>query len=254
MSRQGRIRTQELRRAQEAAAHQQARRRRVFTALGGLVILGLITAIIVAVLNASGGENAPEAATGKIVVPGNLTPNGAIPVGKADAPVTVEIYYDYMCPACGRFEAANAGELDRLLDDGVVRIELRPISFLDRQSRGTEYSTRTANAIATVGDAAPDRAWDFHSALFEHQPAEGTKGFTDDQIAAIATAAGVPEDVVGRFAGGTYGPWVAKVTQEAFDSGIEQTPTVKINGAVFDGDVFTTGVLTEAIESAAADQ
>lgn len=76
-------------------------------------------------------------------------------MGKADAPVTVEIYFDYMCPACGAFEAANGDELDRLLEAGVVRVELRPLSFLDDQSNGTAYSTRAANAIATVADAAP---------------------------------------------------------------------------------------------------
>jgi protein-disulfide isomerase len=254
MSKQGRLRTQELHRVQQAAARQQAKRRRVFAVLGGLVILGLVVAIVVAVLNAAGGEDKPSAATGNAAAPRNLTPTGAIPVGSADAAVTVEIYYDYMCPACGKFEAANAAELDRLLEDGTIRVELRPLSFLDKQSSGTEYSTRTANAIATVADAAPEQAWDFHTALYDEQPAEGSRGLTDDQIASIATGAGVPEDVADRIADGTYRSWVAKVTQKAFDTGINQTPTVKINGAVFDGDVFTTGPLTQAIESAAADR
>jgi protein-disulfide isomerase len=157
-----------------------------------------------------------------------------------------------MCPACGRFEAANADELDRLLEKGVARIEMRPIAFLDRASNGTEYSTRTANAIATVADAAPGSVWAFHSALYENQPTESSNGLTDDQIGAIATGAGVPDEVVGRFTADTYRPWVAKVTQQAFDSGVEGTPTVKINGTLFDGDLYTSGPLTKAIEAAAA--
>jgi len=222
--------------------------------VGGLVILGLVAAIVVAVVKAAGGDSSPAPATGAVVAPKNLTANGSIPVGEASAPVTVEIYYDYMCPACGEFEAVNGDELDRLLEKGVARIELRPISFLDRASNGTEFSTRSANAIATVADAAPKSAWELHTALYGQQPAEGSDGLSDDQIAAIATDAGVPADVVDRFTEETFRPWVGSVTKQAFDSGIQGTPTVKINGTEFKGDVYTVGPLTEAIESAAADQ
>ncbi|CAI9408607.1 DsbA family protein [Nocardioides sp. T2.26MG-1] len=254
MSKQARVRTQELRKAQQEAAVKQARRRRIVTAVGVLVILGLLVAIVLAVVAATRGDDDPPAASGKVVVPANGNASGAVPVGEPGAPVTVEIYYDYMCPACGAFEAANGGELDRLLEDGTVRVELRPISFLDQQSSGTEYSTRAANAFATVSDGAPDSVWDFHAALYAHQPAEGSKGLSDGEIATIAEDAGVPADVIDRFTDRTYDGWVASVTEKAFASGIDGTPTIKIDGAVFTGDVYTKGPLTQAIESAAGDQ
>jgi protein-disulfide isomerase len=252
MSKQAQL--QELRRTQHVAAVQRTRRRRILTWAGALVILGLIVAITVAVVQAAGRERTLPDVTGEVVVPQHLTPTGAIPVGAADAPVTVEIYFDYMCPACGAFEAANGGELDRLVAEGVARIELRPIAFLDEQSSGTEYSTRSASAVAVIADAAPDRVWDFHTALYGHQPSEGSKGLSDEQIADIAADAGVPADVVDRFTDGTYRPWVASVTRDAFGSGVQGTPTVKIDGVVFKGNVYAVGPLTAAIESAAADQ
>jgi protein-disulfide isomerase len=252
MSKQSRIRTQELRKAQLEAAARRARRRRVAQVLGGLVILGLVAAIVVVAVKAAGGSDDPAGPTGEVVVPQNLSDSGAVPVGDAGAPVTVEIYYDYMCPACGAFEAANGGELDRLMEEGVARLDLHPISFLDETSEGTRYSTRSANAFATVVDGAPDLAWDFHQALYADQPAEGTEGLSDDEIADIATAAGVPEDVVDRFTDDTFEPWVADVTEAAFDAGVTATPTIKIDGEVFQGDPYTVGDLTEAIESAAA--
>ena len=255
MSKQGRARTQEMRKAQQEAAARQARNRRIVTVIGAVVIVGLLAAIVLAVVSATrGGDDKAPPASGKVVVPGNGNASGAVPIGEPDAPVTVEIYYDYMCPACGAFEAANGGELDRLLEDGTVRVELRPISFLDEQSQGTRYSTRAANAFATVVHGAPDQAWSFHSALYENQPAEGTKGLSDDEIAAIARDAGVPADVVDRFGDGTYEAWTASVTEKAFDSGVQGTPTVVIDGEQFQGDVYTVGPLTEAIESAADSQ
>jgi protein-disulfide isomerase len=254
MSKQGRIRTQELREAQRVAAAHQARRRRLVTAIGTVVILGLVAAIVFAVGRTVTGDDAESTATGPVVAPANIDPPGSFAVGEDNAPVTVAIYYDYMCPACGAFEAANGGELDRLIDDGTARIELRPIAFLDEQSRGTRYSTRAANAFATVVHGAPEQAWAFHSALYDNQPEEGTEGLSDDEIAAIARDAGVPSDVVDRFAERTYESWAASVTQKAFDSGIQGTPTVVIDGEQFQGDVYTVGPLTEAIESAAGRQ
>ena len=255
MSKQSRIRTQELRQAQLEAAARKAKQRRIVQVVGGLVILGLVAAIVVAVINATGGSDRDlEEPTGEVVDPRNLTESGAVPVGSTDAPVTVEIYYDYMCPACGAFEEVNGDELDRLMNEGVARIELRPISFLDEASEGTRYSTRAANAFATVVDTAPDLAWTFHRALYADQPAEGTEGLSDDEIAAIATDSGVSADTVDQFPDGTFEQWVASVTAEAFDSGITGTPTIKIDGEVFQGDPYTLGDLTEAIESAAGAQ
>jgi protein-disulfide isomerase len=201
------------------------------------------------VIRAAGGDDEPTSASGDVVRPAN-TSDGSIPVGEESAPVTVAIYYDYMCPACGAFEAANGDELDRLLEAGDVRLELRPIAFLDRMSSGTEYSTRSANAIATVANGAPDDVWAFHMALYAKQPEEGSTGLTDEEIAGIATDAGVPQDVVDQFADRTYEPWVASVSQAALDGGVEGTPTVLIDGEQFKGDLYTTGPLTDAIQSA----
>jgi protein-disulfide isomerase len=254
MNKQARVHTQEMRRAQQARAAKQSRRRRVLFWFAALLIAGLVAAITVAIVQAAGRDRSLPEVAGKVVAPQHLTDGGAIGVGSPDAPVTVEIYYDYMCPACGAFDAANSGELSRLVADGTARIELRPIAFLDQQSSGTEYSSRTASAIAVVADAAPDHVWDFHTALYAHQPAEGSQGLSDEQVAAVATDAGVPADVVDQFSEGVFRPWVASVTKQAFDSGVTGTPTVKIDGEVFEGNAFVVGPLTKAIESAAAGQ
>jgi len=250
MSKQSRMRTQELRKAQEQAARKEAKRRRLLTALGGLVIAGLVAAIVVAVVQATSGEDSPSSASGEVVQPANVL-EWSIPVGDEAAPVTVAIYYDYMCPACGGFEKANGGEVERLVEEGTARVELRPISFLDGQSRGTEYSTRAGNAIATVADGAPEQVWDFHRALFEAQPEEGTEGLSDEEIAEVATGAGVPAAVVDRFTEDTYEGWIAAATEASGRAGVKGTPTILVDDEAFEGNVYTPGPLTDAIETAA---
>ena len=195
MSKQARNRSRGARIAKELA-DRRARQRKRLLAGGGLVIVGLLVAIVISLVNAAGNASAGnEAVTGKDVVnPAAATADGAIPVGRADAPVKVQIYLDYMCPFCGRFERANAAELERLVMDGTVQLQVYPMSFLDRQSDGTRYSTRAANSVVTVADGAPDKMMAFNNALFARQPAEGGPGLTNDEIATLAADSGVPPE------------------------------------------------------------
>jgi protein-disulfide isomerase len=163
-----------------------------------------------------------------------------------------------MCPYCGLFEQANDSELEKLREEGGVTVEYHMISFLDAQSAGGEYSTRAANAAAVVADKAPEQFSAFHSALFANQPEEGTKGLDDDEIAKLATDAGVPQDVVDQFTATapdqswrSFAPWVAANTNQAgIDLEKISTPTVLIDGTKFAGDLYTAGPLTEAVEAA----
>jgi protein-disulfide isomerase len=250
MSTLARERSRQMRAARAAELARQKRQRKVAYAVGIVVILGLVAAIAVAVGRSLSSDDS-GGVTGKVVVPANIEA-GAFSVGDTDAPVTLDLYYDYMCPACGAFESTNAEDLSRLIDQGTIHVNLHVMAFLDEQSQGTEYSTRAGNAYATVVDAAPDKVWTFHNALYTNQPHEGTEGLSDDQIASIALRAGVPADVVENFTRGVHRGWVAQSTQQAFDAGITSTPTVKLNGDMFTGDWSTPGELTEAIETAAA--
>lgn len=245
-----RSKTEQMRAERAAQAARQQRNQRVLTALGGLVVLGLVVAIAFAIVNASSADGGDSRAEGEVVVPASVV-DGAIPVGDEGAPVTVDLYFDYMCPACGAFEQRNAEDLGRLIEDGTARVNLRMMNFLDPQSQGTEYSTRAGNAVATVANDAPEAVWDFHNALYAEQPAEGTEGLSDEEIAQIATESGVPADVADTFTDGTYDGWVTQSNEAAAKDGVNSTPTVMINGETFKGDWSRAGQLAAAIEHAA---
>ncbi|AQZ63141.1 disulfide bond formation protein DsbA [[Actinomadura] parvosata subsp. kistnae] len=248
MSTEARIKSRELRNARAAAERRRAKRTRLIASGGGLIIVGLLVAIVISLINAAANDVSSAAQRGK--APAIATDGGALALGNAAAPVKLEVYLDYMCPYCGRFEQANSSELDRMVADGTVRLELYPLSFLDRASSGTKYSTRAANAIATVADLAPGKVLALNTALFANQPEEGSRGLSDEEIATLARNAGVPADVVAAFAGRGFEPWVATSTQAVFNAGISGTPTVKINGKVFEGDLYTAGALAAAVTAA----
>jgi len=213
-----------------------------------------LIAIVVSLVNAAGTASSADtgSAQKELIAPTAATANGAIVLGNANAPVTVEVYLDYMCPFCGRFERTNGGELERLVADGTVQLRLYPLSFLDRMSNGTQYSTRAANAVATVADRVPEKALPLNQAFYARQPAEGSAGLSDDEIAAVAAESGVPQETISLFHEGRFEPWVAKFTETAFQNGIGGTPTVRINGLAFKGDLYSVGPLTQAIVAAKA--
>ncbi|WP_203897167.1 DsbA family protein [Virgisporangium aliadipatigenens] len=242
----------EQRRLAAAAAERRRRLHRRLFAAGAVVIVALVAAVVVAVVRAAtGGDAALPRATGGLVVPANATAAGAVIVGRADAPVTVAVYLDYLCPYCARFEQANAADLERLTAAGTMRLELHPLAFLDRLSAGTRYSTRSAAALAAVADAAPERVLAFNRALYERQPAEGGPGLTDAAIAAIAVESGVDGAVADRLRDGRFAPWVLAGTDAATAAGVTGTPTVRVDGKAFTGDLYSAGPLARAVEAAA---
>ncbi len=259
-----------------AMREQQLKRekRNRLLAISGLVAAVVVLAVVVVLILRPGPATPGVAFTGDdgitladTTAPAAANANGGIPVGQdgvagtpaADGDVVVSVYLDYMCPYCGQFEKANDSELTSLREEGGVTVEYHLLAFLDAQSKGTHYSTRAGNAAAIVADQAPEAFAAFSSALFANQPEEGTEGLTDDEIADLATEAGVPSAVVDTFTATvsedddwrTFAPWLAaNNNQAATDLGKISTPTVLIDGTQFEGDLYNAGPLREAVEAA----
>ncbi|HEV6953613.1 MAG TPA: thioredoxin domain-containing protein [Promicromonospora sp.] len=242
---------------------QQAREKRSRLIVLSLLALAVIGLGITIWLIVAEGQKTPMEKVDNI--PAGVVEQTGIPVGaegtagteNEGAPV-LDVYVDYMCPVCGQFEALNGASITEMREAGDVTLVVHPISILDRQSQGTEYSTRAAAAAAWVADQAPEQFNAFHEALFESQPEEGGPGLSDEQLGQVAEGAGVPADVAAGIASGdamdTYEEWVGAATKVAGDDPAVQnpetgglgTPTVLIDGERFAG-WQTVGALTEAI-------
>lgn len=248
-----RRRREELRRRQQAQAATQRRIKTIVRAvwIAGILAIAVVIGVTVwAVGNAR--SNTAVASTGPLITPAAASDAGAIRFGSADATVTVTVYADFMCPFCGRFERANGESLRSAVAAGTITLDIHPMSFLDSESAGARYSTRAANAFVTIAETDPDAALRFNQLLFANQPTEGSTGLSDQQLATFATQAGAPSAVVATFGEQRFVPWIEKITQQAFDFGITGTPTVRINGQAFTGDLYTPGPLTRAIQQAAS--
>ncbi len=207
-------------------------------AVVAVVLIGLIAAIGIGIaMKKSDKDEAAAGPTPSIAataspngITGNITDNGSIRIGKPDAEVTVRVVADLQCPACKAFEAANGQVLEDAVNSGTAAVEYNIISFLDRASGGAEYSSRAANASYCVAQADPAKYQTWLSTMYEQQPAEGTSGLTDDQLIEIAKLVGYTDDVSGCIRDRTYDNFVEAKTREAFDGGIQSTPSVFVNG------------------------
>jgi protein-disulfide isomerase len=230
-------------RAQQA--RQERRRRRTVVGVVVLVVLALVVGVGVAV------QAGRDSGGGTSAAPSGTTSDGAgFALGESGAPVTVEVYEDFLCPACRTFEEARGQTLAELVDAGTIRIVYRPIALLDRASTD-RYSTRALNASACVADAAgTDGFVSYHERLFAEQPAEGGPGLPDDRLAELAAEAGAGGDDVGRCIDDLqFRAWAADVTDTASKAGVNGTPTVLVAGERV--EVPTPENLRAAVERAA---
>ncbi|WP_255584276.1 thioredoxin domain-containing protein [Dietzia sp. ANT_WB102] len=126
----------------------------------------------------------------------DITEAGVVVVGPQGAP-TVQIWEDYMCPACGSFESQYGESISKAVEAGDLRVEYHTLNFLNGQSGSGEYSTRALAAIQCV--AAKESLpvfFDVKNAFFAEQPAEGGGDRSTRELAGSAEAAGANADTV----------------------------------------------------------
>ena len=153
--------------------------------------------------------------------------------GSDDPKVVLSMYEDFLCPHCGLFEQQFGPTVSKLIDSGAVAADYYMVAILDRQGNG--YSSRAANAAYCVADESTDAFRRFHAALYAQQPQEGAGVYPDNarliEVARQAGAAGGVPDCINK------GRYTEMVQGLAKATGIQATPTIRINGQDYQ---FTT--------------
>jgi protein-disulfide isomerase len=171
-----------------------------------------------------------------------------VTAGQASAPVTVDVYEDYLCPQCERFEERYGNEITTALNEGRIRVNYHSIAILDRLTTPPGYSTLAANAGICAAQAGIWPA--FHARLFADQPAEGGAGLTAAQLAGIGTELGAPAGFEQCVTANGGAAAIAAATQGAASNPALQwdgrfgTPTVAVDGRKV--DLNDTGWLQNA--------
>ena len=216
-------------RAERAAAalaeqRRKERRRTIISVAAVVVAMLLIVGAGVLISKKAGGGPSDSAAD-----PGSGT---VATIGPSDAPHTVVIYEDFLCPYCGELERQTHEELGTLADQGKVHVTYRPFNLLD-----TDYSQQSLEVFtATQHTAGNDAAMTLHNLLYANQPSESGPFPKQSDLVALAVQAGADESKVqDAIDNGDATKWADESTQAASKAGVQSTPTVLLDGKEFTG-------------------
>lgn len=169
-------------------------------------------------------------------------------LGRADAPVTVEVWEDFQCPFCQRFTVeVEPGIVEGYVENGEVRFVFRNLPFLGDESHWA--------AVAASLAADQNLFWPFHDYLFANLRGENIGSYDLDRLLAIGEASGL--DMVAFKQGlaldaarERFAEIQTEARRDASSLGINATPTVTVDGVPLVSPDFET--VSAAIDDALA--
>jgi protein-disulfide isomerase len=141
----------------------------------------------------------------------------------------IEIYEDFQCPACARFESISGEYIEDLITSKKAKVAFHTLSFLGGESQ------LAANAAACSADQG--KFVQFHKTLFANQPSENSGAWTSSYFSTLGLGLGISSpDYDKCISSNKYMGWVKNVAEEGAKRNINSTPTVLINGKEIDRD------------------
>lgn len=225
----------------------------------GLVLVLAVAAVFVFLVQGGddgGGGGEEQLRVGKIAGGAEATPlaDGGLTMARpgVTSPV-VDIYEDFACPPCGAFDRKHDPMLKRLAVEGRAKVVFHPmLIFGEGTQPAHDNSLRAAAALRCVTDGAH---WlSYQDALYAHQPAnENATGYLTQDLLSYAEPLGLTGDeFTSCVKNQRHAASVKTVSQGYISSGIQGTPSVRVNGRTLSqSDTESPDALRRAIEAAA---
>ena len=199
-----------------------------------LLLAGIVAVItVVVVVGNSAQQPAPAAPVAGLRAAANV-------LGDPAAPVTIEEWADFQCPACRTFAMTTESQLrSDYIATGKVRFVFRHMAFLGPES------IWAAEAAECAGDA--NQFWPMHDRLYAAQQGENNGAFSKANLQKVGDGAGLGVGFGACLASGRYGTKVGDDTAAGVAKGVTATPTLFVNGRKLEG-VQTIEQLRAAID------
>ena len=239
-----------------AAARTTAPNRPVWQSPMALITAGAVVVGLLVVILASGVLNPKPAVVGNLIQPIQPTPVSLIDaanprsIGNPNAPVKMDIWSDFQCPACDDFALNVEPQLiTQYVATGKVYLTYRDFAFIDSGAANGE-SHQAAAAARCVGD----KFWPFHDYLFENQSTTGENSgkFSTAFLASVADAVVADRTAYDACMANGAAAMVAAVNAETAQgqaAGVHQTPTVALDGKLQQGGSLPLSTLGPAIDA-----
>jgi protein-disulfide isomerase len=149
-------------------------------------------------------------------------------MGNPDAPVRIDVFEDFQCPACKIFtQNIEIQVMNELVVPGKAYYVFRNYPFLDDRM-ATKESDQAAHASMCA--AEQDRFWDYHDILYANS-AEYAGAFTDRRLRAYAEELNLDMDAFNAcYREKRYQSQIDLDIDDALRLGVNGTPSVFVNG------------------------
>ena len=230
----------------EQRANKQ-RQQRLFTILA----ISAVALVIAVLLIAPSLRNAmtPVGEIVKITPEAHPDANGR-EMGDPNAPVLVEVWEDFQCPACQSFsENVEPLVAENYVATGKVRYVFRHFPFIDDQA-ATKESDQAANASMCAADQS--KFWEYHQYLYANWDGENRGAFADKRLGAFAEALGLDMGEFNScFNANRHNDVIQQDIADGKAAGVSGTPSVFVNGSVVKpGFVPSYEEMAQAIDAA----
>ncbi|MEV5911955.1 disulfide bond formation protein DsbA [Streptomyces sp. WAC 01325] len=198
----------------------------------------------------------------KLVKPANTSgKNGTtVTIGEDSAKKTLVMYEDPRCPVCASFEQAVGTTVDKGVEDGKYKLQYVGATFLDN-GLGGEGSKNALSALGAALNVSDEAFLQYKAAMYSTKwhPEESDDKLKDDayliKIADTVDALKGNKEFQNAVKNGTYDKWALEMSATFDDSGVQGTPTLKMDGKTLTGAdgknaPMTVADFNKAIETA----
>jgi protein-disulfide isomerase len=152
-------------------------------------------------------------------------------MGDPDAPVKLEVWEDFQCPACKNFSSDTEPLLiENYIATGEVYYVFHHYPFIDDGATGKE-SDQAANASMCAAEQG--QFWNYKALLFANWDGENIGSFTDRRLIAFAESLGLDMGQFRRcFNENTYQDQIEQDYNDGLALGVRSTPSIFVDGVL----------------------
>jgi protein-disulfide isomerase len=214
----------------------------------GIWIVGVSAAIVLVVVIAVALGNRPAAVSVEAPdLPAEWL--AGTTMGDPNAPVTIQAWEDFMCPACRQWTTTVEPQLiEEYIKTGQVRLEFHqfPLSI---HAPGAEMGAQASLCANDQG-----AFWPYHNRLFPAQD-QGQAGFTIDALVRYADELGLDSRAfMDCMSSQQHRDAVVASGNEAINMGLNATPSIIVAGTRMANPFDFEGEMKTLIENALADE
>ncbi|MFC0524574.1 DsbA family protein [Pontibacillus salicampi] len=215
-----------------AATNQKSSNKWIFWMIG-IIALGVVLIVVLDNQFSQGSEEEESAAA-------DISYENQPYLGEEDAPVNIIEFGDYKCPACKNFQDAAFPQIKQeFVDTGKAKFYFINFPFINVDS---DRSAKFAEVV--YRELGNDIFWKFHETLYENQPpAEDEhkdiykKDFLKETLQSVVEDESKVEQVMTAFEE-TSDDIISTDKEIAQSLNVSVTPTIAVNGKVFEGETF----------------